>query len=302
MRTTARRTTVITAAALLATAVIAPTTASATQPAQGPSPARLFAVGLADGGTDLVLFRTDRPGRLDGSAEVRGLVDGERRLVGIDVRVQNGKLYGVGERGGLYVIDQRGRATKVGALSVPLEGTAFGVDFNPAANALRVISDTGQDLRQPFPAAVAGAYSDGPAAPTVVDGPLTNPATPPATARVAATGVTGAAYVNNDLDPVTGTNLFDLDTALDRVSQQVPANDGTLAPTGGLRVDASLDAGFDVYSTLTAGATTSNQAFATLGTAQGYRLYAVDLLSGATQDLGAFRQPVTDIAVVPTQP
>ena len=31
-----------------------------------------------------------------------------------------------------------------------LEGENFGVDFNPAANALRIVSDTGQNLRQPF--------------------------------------------------------------------------------------------------------------------------------------------------------
>ncbi|MFB7032705.1 MULTISPECIES: DUF4394 domain-containing protein [unclassified Streptomyces] len=53
-----------------------------------------------------------------------------------------------------------------------LKGTHFGVDFNPAANRLRVISDTGQNLRHNI---------DDPAAPktTTADGALTNPAAPP---------------------------------------------------------------------------------------------------------------------------
>ena len=298
MRTTARRAAAVatTAAALLAAAAVAPTAASA----DGHRTARLSAVGLADDGNDLVHFRTDRPGHARHIGEVSGLVDGETRLLGIDVRVQNGLLYGVADKGGIYTLDERNaRATKVGFLSVPLQGTAFGVDFNPAANALRVVSDAGQNLRQPFPAAAAdGSFAAGPAqGTTVADGALTNPATPPATTPAPATGVTGAAYTNNDLDAATATSLFDIDTVLDRVALQSPANAGTLAPTGGLRVDVGLDAGFDVYSVLEDGATTSNTAFATLGTEDGYRLYAVDLLTGTATDAGEFDEPVTDLAI-----
>jgi hypothetical protein len=32
-------------------------------------------------------------------------------------------------------------------MDVPLDGTFFGVDFNPTVDRLRVISDTGQNLR-----------------------------------------------------------------------------------------------------------------------------------------------------------
>jgi hypothetical protein len=44
---------------------------------------------------------------------------------------------------------------------VALQGTRFGVDFNPAANRLRVISDLGQNLRHNIddPAAPAGPPS-----------------------------------------------------------------------------------------------------------------------------------------------
>jgi hypothetical protein len=248
----------------------------------------LRAVGLtADG--QLVRFRADEPDDTRRVGPVTGLV-GDARLVGIDYRVQDGELYGVGDRGGVYTLDEsRAAATKVRQLSVPLEGAAFGVDFNPAANALRIVSDTGQNLRQPF------ATAD---APTAVDTPLTNPAAPPATGTVAATGVTAAGYTNNDLDAGTATTLVDLDTALDRLALQSPANAGALAPTGGLPADVGADAGLDVRTTLDrAGRAVANQALATVEVGGTRHLWAIDLLSGAATDLGAFDAPVTDLAL-----
>ena len=41
-------------------------------------------------------------------------------------------------------------------LTVGLDGDFFGVDFNPAAKRLRIISNTGQNLRTPFAGALAG--------------------------------------------------------------------------------------------------------------------------------------------------
>ena len=43
--------------------------------------------------------------------------------------------------------DDNGKATLRSRLNVALEGTSFGVDFNPTVDRLRVISDTGQNLR-----------------------------------------------------------------------------------------------------------------------------------------------------------
>ena len=42
----------------------------------------------------------------------------------------------------------------VSQLTVGLDGYFFGVNFNPAANALRIISNTGQNLRHPFAGAL----------------------------------------------------------------------------------------------------------------------------------------------------
>ena len=57
-------------------------------------------------------------------------------------------LYGVGNGGGVYSIDPAtAQASFVSQLSVALDGTSFGVDFNPAAGRLRIVSDAGQNLR-----------------------------------------------------------------------------------------------------------------------------------------------------------
>ena len=246
------------------------------------------AIGLTADGA-LVGFDTANPGASDEIGSVTGL-KGDTSLVGIDYRVQDGKLYGVGDKGGIYTIDDaNGAATKVRQLTVALKGKSFGVDFNPAANALRIISDTGQNLRQPFATADAE---------TAVDKALTNPAAPPATGTVPASGVTAAGYTNNDLDDTTATTLFDLNSTADRLAVQSPANGGTLAPAGKLPVDAGVDAGFDVYSTLdAAGRTVDNDAFAAVTVGSAQRLLAVDLLTGEATDLGQFNAEVTDIAV-----
>ncbi len=246
------------------------------------------AVGLVDG-TTLVGFDTSDAGTTHEIGTPK--LDGDKFLVGIDYRVQDGELYGVGDDGGLYTLsDDDGAAAKIGQLTVDLDGEFFGVDFNPAANALRITSDTGQNLRQPFAALPALAA-------TVEDTPLTNPAVAPATGTVDAEGVSGAAYTNNDLAATTATTLFDLDTALDRVSLQSPANAGTLAPTGNLPADIGDDAGFDIYSTLDEGATVGNSAFAAVEVDDDRRLWAVDVLTGTAADLGEFDADVTDLAI-----
>jgi hypothetical protein len=262
------------------------------QPGSAPPPAAPAAaaqspvnvIGLV-GGRSLITFSTDSLAARD-NRTVTGLA-GDRTLVGIDHRVQDGKLYGVGDAGGVYTLDDTGAATKVKQLSVKLSGTHFGVDFNPAANALRIISDTGQNLRQPF--ADAGA-------PTATDKALTNPAAPPATDPTPATGAASAGYTNNDQDTATATALFVLDTAADRVSIQSPANAGTFAPMGGLGVDAGPAAGFDI-SGPAAGAVAEPTALATLQVDGTYGLYRINLLTGRAESMGALSEQVTDIAV-----
>ncbi|MFJ2055357.1 DUF4394 domain-containing protein [Streptomyces sp. NPDC087908] len=278
------------AAAAMTVSLLTPVLASATEAGGDPFGPRnraashgLISVGLtAD--QRLVGFDVRNPADTWALGKVSGL-QGDTKLVGIDFRVQNGKLYGVGDRGGIYTVNSDAKAVKVSQLTVALQGRSFGVDFNPAANRLRVISDTGQNLRHNI---------DDPAAPrtTTVDGTLTNPTMPPSTAL----GVTGAAYTNNDLDTATATTLFDVDTTNDRVSLQSPANAGTLAPTGNLGVNAGPSAGFDIYYQASEG---SNRGFAALATGGKQRFYKVDVLTGRATLVGDFPagRQVVDVAL-----
>ncbi len=203
-------------------------------------------------------------------------------------------LYTVGKfgtSGWLYTIDTAtGAATFVAelvrtsdGLPVQLDGTSFGFDFNPAAVALRIVSDTGQNLRVlPSDRVVAGiqrATGD-----IFIDGTLSYAAIG-TTPRPTATGVSGAAYTNNDVDPATPTTLYDIDTTLDDLVIQSPPNDGTLTRVGDLGRSTSGAVGFDIRTI--AGA---NTAYASLTRQVGRgaivaNLYLVDLATGALTDL-----------------
>ena len=52
----------------------------------------------------LICFEDDDPGDAEKIGKVRGLV-GDDRLVGIDYRPATGDLYGLGNNGGVYVVD-----------------------------------------------------------------------------------------------------------------------------------------------------------------------------------------------------
>ncbi|MFD8227211.1 DUF4394 domain-containing protein [Streptomyces massasporeus] len=253
-------------------------------PAATPS---LRAFGISGDGTLMATFTTDRPQVLDWVRVVTGL-SGDTGLIGIDFRVQDGLMYGVGNKGGIYTIKTPPATTdvvvtKVSQLQYPLHGANFGVDFNPAADRLRVISDNGQNLRHNL-----NDHS------TVQDLNLT---TPPIEGTTK--GVSAAAYTNNDLNAATATTLVDINTATDQVALQSPANNGTLAPTGSLGIDAGTNAGLDIYSTLSGGKTVDNAAFASLtpngaGTPS---LYSVNVFTGQATSIGQFPLNITDLAI-----
>ena len=228
----------------------------------------------------LVRFRECSPSNLKQIGAVRGLGGPDSELIGIDYRVQDGKLYGVGNGGGIYQLDSAtADATLVSQLTVPLEGTLFGVDFNPAADRLRIVSNTGQNLR----------HNLNTGGTTLEDADLNNQGP-------LAMGVTGAAYTNNDLDPNTATTLFDLDASLDQTVIQSPPNNGVLAATGKLAVDAGADTGFDIY-TDDSGLTRRQRGFAVLSVNGVSGFYRIHLLSGQAIPIGTFGAAVLDIAL-----
>lgn len=247
----------------------------------------LRAFGITGDGTLMATFTTDRPQVLDWVRQITGLV-GDTKLVGIDHRVQNGLMYGLGEKGGLYTITTPPTTadvvvTKVSQLQIALYGTTFDIDFNPAADRLRVISDYGQNLRHNL-----NDHT------TIADSALN---IPPSTTM--AQGVTAAGYTNNDLVGSTGTTLFDIDTLNDQVVIQSPPNAGNLVTTGLLGFDAGLNAGLDIFSYLTNGKTTSTAAFATLTPygATTPSLYSLNVLTGEPTPIGQFPLNITDLAI-----
>ena len=247
---------------------------------------KLQVIGLTNDGR-LVRFNARIPQITKDIGVINGLQSPDTTIVGIDFRVQDGLLYGVGNGGGVYTINtSTAQASLVNRLTVPLSGTSYGVDFNPFADRLRIVSDAGQNLR----------HNVNPGGSTNDDGMLTY--TPPPADPIRAMGVTASAYTNNDLSPNTATTLFDIDTKLDQVVIQSPANNGILVPTGKLGIDVDLPAGFDIYSRLDkSGMTVQNCAFATLSTAGTPNFYRLNPLTGAVTRVGNFGAFVVDIAI-----
>lgn len=97
---------------------------------------------------DLISFQATKPDRILNSVSVKGLRSGDS-LIGIDYRVSKKTLYAVSRAGQVYTLDTaNGNLTPVGSNPhIKLSGSKFGVNFNPAADKIRVVSDKGQNLR-----------------------------------------------------------------------------------------------------------------------------------------------------------
>ncbi|WP_293393742.1 DUF4394 domain-containing protein [Nevskia sp.] len=223
-----------------------------------------------------------------------GFTNGDTSLVGIDYRIQDGLLYGVGNNGGIYTIDTSNSVmTFRQTLSVRLEGTSFGVDFNPAADRLRIVSNSGQNLRHDLNTAI-----------TLVDDPLDYPpASPLNTAGPTVQGICDVAYSNNDYDPATGTTLFTLDSTLDQLDIQSPPNNGTLSPVTKLSIPIGLYSGLDILTTLKDGKAVTNIGYIAVDNGNvTSTLYSVDLFTGTVSaPLATTPRRIIDFAVPPNQ-
>ncbi|RYY48296.1 MAG: DUF4394 domain-containing protein [Chitinophagaceae bacterium] len=192
-------------------------------------------------------------------------------VLGIDFRPANGQLYALGSSSLLYTINLgSGAATPVGStFTTLLSGTAFGFDFNPSVDRIRVVSNTGQNLRlNPVVGGIAA-----------VDGSL-NPAS---------TGVTGAAYTNN-FAGASSTVLFDIDASTDKLYTQNPPNNGTLVEVGALGINVEAGNGFDIGGS-------SGKAWALLTVGSTTKLYAINLTTGAATAIADMPSGTSSLAV-----
>jgi hypothetical protein len=206
------------------------------------------------------------------------------RLIGLDVRPADGRLYAVGVSNDLYRIDPAsGAAEVVATLTVPFNGDVrSGVDFNPQADRLRLVSADGQNLRVNV---ALGA--------TAVDRPLAYaPGDRNAGHRPR---VTAAAY-SNDVKDAPTTRLFEIDADTDTLVLQEPPNDGVLVTIGPLGVDFGPLGGFDIVTEHGV-----DHAWAASGAA----LYRVDLTTGHATPAGTIgdgKCNVVGLAALPPGP
>ncbi|HEY9629933.1 MAG TPA: DUF4394 domain-containing protein [Coleofasciculaceae cyanobacterium] len=255
-----------------------------------------FGVGYTLSNNSLIDFDTTNPDNPREAVAITGLGTGEN-LVAIDVRPQNGKLYGLSSNGSavrLYVISaQTGVATPLTTApvqfddgagnAVAITGTNFGLDFNPTVDRLRVVTDSGQNFRI------------NPNTGTLVDSNTTTPGVNPDGAiNGVSTLVDATAYTNNAPN-VTTTTQYALNAATDTLSIQNPPNNGTqVSPLtvtlGGSRLDFTAVNGFDIptgINVTTSNTAATGQALAALTVGGSTGLYAIELSTGAASLVGA---------------
>lgn len=264
--------------------------------------ARRETVVAVTASSQLIRFNAGAPAKLLSTKALTGLQPGEQ-VLGIDYRVAKGWLYAVGSTNRLYRINTiTAIATPVGErFAVPLTGTHFGVDFNPTVDRLRIVSDTGQNLRV-HPDTAALVDGDPVAAGIQVDGPLAYATGDPADEQRPA--IVAIAYTYNEIDEKLTTN-FALDAsagalvALGSREGKTPAvspNSGHLFTVGPLGAGAFAQAAFDIGDV-------SGAAFAALTAADAHesRWVEVDLATGAARVIGAIGggEAVIGIAIEP---
>ena len=187
----------------------------------------------------LLNFALNNPNAVSEKTLTGLLVD--ERFIGIDYRLRTttdhaGKLYGLTNKANLYTINTSSGVTSLvttlkaaaGSSFTALDGTSFAVDFNPTADRLRVISNTGQNLR------INVDTGD-----TFKDGDING---------ASGAKVTAAAYTNSFKTPIAtlATELFDLDQTNKTLTKQTPPNNGTLSLMGSLGINLGTDNGFDI--------------------------------------------------------
>lgn len=218
-----------------------------------------------DSQNHLIAFNTRRPSKVIARFVITGLQPGEV-IVGLDFRPANGVLYALGSTSRIYTLalpllvkSKLIAATQIGSgpFTPALEGTAFGFDFNPTVDRIRIVSNTGQNLRvNPDTLAV------------IVDTSIAPPTT-----------VVGAAYTNS-FSGATSTTLYVLASNNNTLAIQSPPNDGVITTVGPLNVLIDDHTGFDITSA-------TNNAYAVFTRFGKSYLYSIDLGTGNATIIGA---------------
>jgi hypothetical protein len=290
------------------TSQVAPASAAA------PLPPELY---ILTSDTTIAIASANSPGSPSTPLAVEGLTAGDA-LAAIDVRPQNGRLYGLGYNSGagtaqlyhLSVNAAKITATPVGTTGafvaadgttpVPITGTAINIDFNPTVDRLRVVTNTGQNFRiNPN----TGAFVDGDT------GGAAGSVTGLNQDAALSAGSDATAYTNSFVN-AAATTQYTLDSGTNQLYIQNPPNAGTLTngtplTLNGSALDftaASLDIPPDVI-VATSNIPATGSAYAMLTVAGNTGLYQVNTGTGATALLGSFGElDVRDTALVESIP
>jgi hypothetical protein len=245
-------------------------------------PALIFAVNQAG---KLLTFDTSAPSVYLGAAVITGLNNaaGGERITDIDVRPGSGELYGRSNFGQLYRVSTfAGFSVAVGT-PVGTFAPNTGMDFDPVADRLRVVSNGGEN------------YTFNPTFGNLeaVGAPLSY--LPGDAFQGQAPRVTGIAFTNS-VPLATSTTLYGIDHVRNTLVTFVSApNSGLIRTVGSLGFDVKGGVGFDIDGP-------TNVAFAALQTPNvgPSLLSTVNLATGAASVLGVIgpnQRPVLDIAL-----
>lgn len=204
-------------------------------------PGAVRVTALTADGRRLLRFDAAAPNRLTANRRITGLARGDT-LLGIDYRPSDGRLYGLSRGARIVRLDPAtGAAETVSTLMAdptdatePYSGLAgrvvarCAVDFDPVEDRLRVICDTGANLRVDVDTGAVTTDAD-----VGLDGAFGPPV------------VVAAAHGRNHAGATT-TTLYDLVTNNDVLARQEPPADGTLVDIGGLPFAIGPGAAMDI--------------------------------------------------------
>jgi Domain of unknown function (DUF4394) len=245
-------------------------------------------------GARLVSFSANAPGILLSDVPLTGFSSGEF-LLGIDFRPATGELYGVvfqnATTGRLVKIDKAsGAITSVGASTLAIAGSFYGISFNSAVDRIRIVSDFDINIRvNPLTGALTGTD--------------TTLAFAAGDVNTVAPNVVHIAHTNA-YDGAFTTTTYGIDVVTDSLVRiggpngTPSANAGQLTTIGSLGVAANLGGGFDIEPT-------SNIGYAVLGIAGASVLHTINLTTGAATAVGTVASSsgnIDGIAIAPPNP
>ena len=194
-------------------------------------------------------------------------------ILSIDYRPATGQLYALGSTSRLYIInEQSGLATALGLapFQPAIASQNASIDFNPTVDRIRLVTDSGQNLRlHPELGTVAA-----------IDGNINGGNNPKI----------GAVAYTNSVAGATSTMLYDIDFEQDMLYIQMPPNDGGLQAVGSLTVDFMGIGGFDIIPD-------NSVALAVVKNDVDSRMYTVNLETGKANWVGTFGLMVKSLAI-----